>query len=125
MVPHMISLVPIVVFPVGHVLFINPFHIVTAIDVEVQGAPGMKKGEKRACTDIMLTGAPPMTVFGDLDLVLRHITGDEAASHTYIEEFVKPAQSGDLAGVFQPPPQSNIQTAGAAAMPPPPRIVKS
>ena len=118
----MIALTPIVVFPIGHVLFINPFHVVTAIDVEIEGAPGMEKGEKRDCTDLMLVGTPAMTVFGDIDLVLRHLTGDGDATERYINEFVKPAQNDDLAGVFSPPPPSNIQTAGAAAMP---RIVKT
>jgi len=101
--------IPVVVYPLGHVLFINTLNIVTAIDVTVtdmpNGAPDLD------CTDLGMVGCPTITVWGGLDLVLSAACGNQKAMEEYKKRFVVPAQQKQLSGVIEPPPQKGrVQT---------------
>jgi hypothetical protein len=105
---------PVVVYPVGHVLFISAMNIVTAIDVTVTDMPN--DAPDLECTDLGLVGCPTITVWGDLNLVLQCATGNQKALREYTEKFVVPAQKKELSGVIEPPPaKGRVQVATQGA----------
>jgi hypothetical protein len=91
-------LVPLVIYPIGTVLFANPL-TVSLIAPRDKDTP-QEKDCVHDLTDITMVGIPPFSVFGEASLLLGLFSGSEDCAERYREKFVEPALEGNLSGVI-------------------------